>query len=149
FELQAVPLVTSDKPGDRPGAIAILHDITDLERLEQVRKDLVANVSHEFRTPLAGIIGYADTLLDGALDDAKNRRPFLEIIRSSAIQLNNIASDLLVLSELESAVDPAEPERVSVREVLDAVLLTVQSEARAREVRLVRENIEDVHVMGS
>ena len=63
FEVQATPL----EMASGRGAIAILHDITDLERLEQVRKDFVANVSHELRTPLAGIIGYADTLLDGAL----------------------------------------------------------------------------------
>jgi len=69
FELQAAPLITGNKPGDKPGAIAILHDITDLERLERIRNDFVANVSHEFRTPLAAISGYAETLLDGALED--------------------------------------------------------------------------------
>src|SRR5580698_7494637 len=102
FEVQAAPLVSGDKPGDKPGAIAILHDITDLERLENVRKDFVANVSHEFRTPLAAIAGYSETLLDGAIDDQANNRKFLEIIRSNAIRLNNIAADLLTLSELQS-----------------------------------------------
>ena len=104
FELQAAPLVS----GDKPGAIAILHDITDLERLENVRKDFVANVSHEFRTPLAAIAGYAETLLDGALEDQNNNRRFLEIIRSNANRLNNIASDLLTLSELQSGSGPVQ-----------------------------------------
>ena len=130
------------------GVIAIFHDITDLERLEQVRKDFVANVSHELRTPLAGIIGYADTLLDGALADTENRTKFVEIIRSNAVRLGSIAADLLVLSELESAADQ-ETEIVSVRGVLESGLLTVDAEARERQVRFVREEIQDLYVAGS
>ena len=132
FEVQATPL---EMPSGR-GAIAILHDITDLERLEQVRKDFVANVSHELRTPLAGIIGYADTLLDGALEDQKNNRQFVEIIRTNAVRLSNIAADLLILSELESGMDhPAEPDMISVRGVLEGALATVASEARSARRR--------------
>jgi two-component system, OmpR family, phosphate regulon sensor histidine kinase PhoR len=131
------------------GVITIFHDITDLERLEQVRKDFVANVSHELRTPLAGIIGYADTLLDGALDDVANRRKFVDIIRSNAVRLGSIAADLLVLSELESGAESAEPEVVAVRGVLEAALLTVDAEARARDVQLVRGELPDVFVSGS
>lgn len=145
FEVHATPLAMASGRG----AIAIFHDTTDLERLEQVRKDFVANVSHELRTPLAGIIGYSDTLLDGALDDAENRRRFVEVIRANAVRLGSIAADLLVLSELESGTDPSEPEVVSVRAVLDAALTTVEAEARARDVRLVREDIEDVYAAGS
>src|SRR6185295_17560609 len=101
FEVQSTPLAT---PSGR-GAIAIFHDTTELERLEQVRKDFVGNVSHELRTPLAGIIGYAETLLDGGLEDAANKERFVEIIRTNAIRLNSIAADLLVLSELEAGGD--------------------------------------------
>jgi len=127
----------------------VFHDITDLERLEQVRKDFVANVSHELRTPLAGIIGYADTLLEGALDDERNRRRFVEIIRSNAVRLGSISSDLLSLSELESGVDREEAEMVSLRGVLDSVLQTVDAEAQARQVHLVRGPLEDLYVSGS
>jgi two-component system phosphate regulon sensor histidine kinase PhoR len=144
FEVQATPLAM---PAGR-GAIAILHDITDLERLEQVRKDFVANVSHELRTPLAGVIGYAETLLDGALKDEANNRKFVEIIRTNAVRLNSIAADLLVLSDLESGSDP-EPEVISVQGVLDAVMVTVQAEARERDVKLISEDIENVFVSGS
>ena len=98
YEVQAGPL----RAPSRRGGLAILHDISDLERLERVRKDFVANVSHELRTPLTAIQGYAETLLDGALEDQQNNRKFLEIIRAHSIRLNNIASDLLVLSDLES-----------------------------------------------
>lgn len=144
FEVQATPLAM---PTGR-GAIAILHDITDLERLEQVRKDFVANVSHELRTPLAGVIGYAETLLDGALDDEANRRKFVEIIRTNAVRLNSIAADLLVLSDLESGTDP-EPDVIAVQQVLEAALITVKAEARERNVILVSETIENVFVSGS
>ena len=145
FEVQAGPL---EMPSGR-GAIAILYDTTDLERLEQVRKDFVANVSHEMRTPLAGIIGYSETLLDGALEDQDNNRRFLQIIHSSAIRLNSIASDLLVLSELESNVEPAEAGRIPVRDVVESALAIVENEASARGVTLIREEIQDVQVMGS
>jgi len=145
FEVQATPFAM---PSGR-GAMAVFHDITDLERLEQVRKDFVANVSHELRTPLAGIIGYADTLLEGALDDERNRRRFVEIIRSNAVRLGSISSDLLSLSELESGVDREEAEMVSLRGVLDSVLQTVDAEAQARQVHLVRGPLEDLYVSGS
>lgn len=145
FEVQATPL---EMPSGR-GAIAILHDITDLERLEQVRKDFVANVSHELRTPLAGIIGYADTLLEGALEDQRHNHQFVEIIRTNAVRLANIAQDLLILSELESGKDPPEPESISIRAVVDAALTTVASEARMRDVNLVRGEVEDLFVKGN
>jgi two-component system, OmpR family, phosphate regulon sensor histidine kinase PhoR len=144
FEVGVRPMVTASGRG----VIAIFHDITGLERLEQVRKDFVANVSHELRTPLAGIIGYADTLLDGALEDTQNRQRFVEIIRSSAVRLSNLVADLLVLAELESGAEPQEPEIVPVCGVLETVLLTVDAEAKARGVSLVREEMQDLRVAG-
>ena len=86
-----------------------LHDVTDIERQEETRKQFVADVSHELRTPLTAIRGYAETLLDGGLEDEANNRKFVEIILSHAIRLNNIASDLLVISELDSNAVPAAP----------------------------------------
>jgi two-component system phosphate regulon sensor histidine kinase PhoR len=145
FEVYATPLDTSSGRG----AIAVLHDTTDLERLEQVRKDFVANVSHEMRTPLAAIAGYAETLLDGALGDPENNRKFVQVIQSSATRLNSIASDLLVLSELEAGVNPGEPGRISVQIALADALATVESEASARGVSIVRGTLQDAEVMGS
>jgi two-component system, OmpR family, phosphate regulon sensor histidine kinase PhoR len=143
FEVQVSPLAPS-----RRGAVAILHDITELERLERVRKDFVANVSHELRTPLTAIRGYAETLLDGALEDQENNRKFLEIIRAHTIRLNNIASDLLVLSELESGQPAPEPERISIQNALETAMRTVEPEAEDRAVHLVRDNIEEAFVRG-
>lgn len=144
FEVQAASLAMSTGRG----AIAILHDITDLERLERVRKDFVANVSHELRTPLTAIRGYAETLLDGALEDPAHNRKFLQIIQAHAIRLNNIASDLLTLSELESGRTEVEPKRISVRSSVEAALRAVEPEARVRNVRLIADPIEDFEVLG-
>ena len=145
FEARALPL--GDAP--RRGAIIVLHDVTDLQRQEQVRKDFVADVSHELRTPLAAIRGYAETLLDGALEDTSNNRKFVEIILSHAIRLHNIALDLLVLSELDSnQALPVEPERIPVLEVIDAAVRTVEPAAAARGVRLDRTHCGSCSVLG-
>jgi len=145
FEAHAAPLAIT--PHGR-GAIIILHDITDIERLERVRKDFVANVSHELRTPLTAIRGYAETLLDGALEDNDNNRRFVEIIQAHAIRLNNIAADLMTLSELESGRPAPAPERVSVRDAIETALTTVESEARVRGVNLQCEDAADLMVLG-
>lgn len=145
FEVYAKPI----DQGENTGALAILHDITELERLERVRKDFVANVSHELRTPLAAIRGYAETLLDGALEDPAHNRRFLEIIRANAIRLTNIASDLLALSEMEQ--DRAEPEpaeAVDMQAVVEAALRTVESAARVRGVRVEISGAPGLRVRG-
>lgn len=146
FEVLAGPLAG---PSTR-GALAILHDVTELERLERVRKDFVANVSHELRTPLAAIRGYAETLLSGALFDQENNRKFVEIIEAQATRLSNIASDLLTLSELESDAGPLQqPQTVSVRAAVESAVRTVESAASVRGVRLQCGPVEDLKAMGS
>ena len=144
FEVQAAPLTS----GTARGAIAILHDITDLERLERVRRDFVANVSHELRTPLTAIRGYAETLLEGALEDRENNRRFLEIIKAHAIRLNNIASDLLTLSELEAGKARPDAEPVAVRGAVESAMHTLEAEARLRGVSLLCGRMEDARVLG-
>ena len=144
YAIHAAPLTNTAKRG----AIAVLHDVTDLERLERVRRDFVANVSHELRTPLTAISGYAETLLDGALEDPRNNRKFVEIIRAHSIRLNNIASDLLTLSELESGRPDLPPEPVPLRAALEAAARVVESEARVRGVTIRWGVVEDARIMG-
>jgi two-component system phosphate regulon sensor histidine kinase PhoR len=143
FEVQVAPLAG----GPQRGAIAMLYDITGLERLERVRKDFVANVSHELRTPLAAICGYAETLLEGGLDDPANSRQFVAIILAKARQLTNIVQDLLILSSLESAKPPA-AEPISLERSIQSALRTVEPMAKARRVNLVCETFQDLEVLG-
>jgi two-component system, OmpR family, phosphate regulon sensor histidine kinase PhoR len=144
FEVLAGPL---GGPPTR-GVLAILHDVTELERLERVRKDFVANVSHELRTPLTAIRGYSETLLDGGLEDLQNNRRFVEVILSQATRLSNIAADLLSLSELESSGATAPPHPVSIRAALESALRTVESAARLQGVKVLCEKLEDAKVIG-
>ena len=144
FEVRALPF--SQQPGR--GAVIVLHDITDIERQEQVRKDFVADVSHEFRTPLAAIRGYAETLLDGALDDRENNRRFVEIIQSHAIRLNNIASDLLLISELDRDATPSPSERIDLLAIVDSALHTVERQAALRGITLNTLNCRECAVLG-
>src|SRR5579871_4106877 len=145
FEVVASPLAG---PSTR-GALAILHDVTELERLERVRKDFVANVSHELRTPLAAIRGYAETLLSGALEDQENNRKFVEIILAHSMRLNNIASDLLTLSELESSgAAAAQPTCVPLRAPVTAAMRTVEPAANVRGVRLLAGDLDELNVIG-
>jgi len=143
FEVQVSPL--SGDP--QRGAIAMLYDITDLDRLERVRKDFVANVSHELRTPLAAVCGYAETLLEGGLEDLANSRKFVEIILNKARQLTNIVQDLLILSSLEGGKPPA-PQPISLRDSIDSALRTVEPVARTRGVKLACGAFEDLTVLG-
>jgi two-component system, OmpR family, phosphate regulon sensor histidine kinase PhoR len=145
FEVQASPLASPSGSG----AFAVLYDITHLERLERVRRDFVANVSHELRTPLTAIRGYAETLLEGGLEDAENSQRFVEIIKAHAIRLGNITSDLLTLSELESGRVGTPPESISIQAVVDSCLRTVGSAARLAGVRLVRGTVEEADVLGN
>ncbi|MBV8830756.1 MAG: PAS domain-containing protein [Acidobacteriaceae bacterium] len=133
----------------RQGAIIVLLDITDIQRQEQVRKDFVADVSHELRTPLTAIRGYAETLLDGALDDAEHSRQFLQVIQSHAIRLNNIASDLLVLSELDSDLAPAvDPQKIAIPEVIRSAVETVSQAASERAVTVDATGAQSCWVIG-
>ena len=88
--------------GSEDGAVLlVLHDLTEVELLNQVRQDFVANVSHELKTPLTSVRGYAETLLDGGLADAEHREGFVRIIRDQATRLQSLVEDLLSLAELE------------------------------------------------
>ena len=144
FEVLAAPL---NEEGST-GAIATFHDITELERLERVRKDFVANISHELRTPLAAIHGYAETLLDGALEDPVHNRRFLEVIASHTIRLTSLASDLLTLSEIEAERTPIPGERLSAIGLAQDALELVETQAKERHVHISLGETEDLYVTG-
>jgi two-component system phosphate regulon sensor histidine kinase PhoR len=144
FEVYAAPLASSRSRG----AIAILHDVTPGERLDRMRRDFVANVSHEFRTPLATIRGYAETLLEGALEDRENRRKFVETILANAVRLNNIAADLLALSELEAGRPEGDAGPISVAEVIRSASRAIEPAASLSGVHIKTEPIPETFVFG-
>ncbi|WP_291329167.1 HAMP domain-containing sensor histidine kinase [Desulfovibrio sp. UCD-KL4C] len=116
YEVNIVRSPHTSDPGQGPGAIAVFHDISEIKRLETVRKDFVANVSHELRTPLTSIKGYAETLLSTPAPPVKLRKTFLRTIEKNADHMCKIVDDLLNLSRIESNstqdgfvdMDPAE-----------------------------------------
>ena len=144
FDVHAVPLASTSSRG----AMAILHDVMPTERLERVKRDFIANVSHEFRTPLATIQGYAETLLEGGLEDESNRRRFVEIIQANCVRLNNIAADLLTLSELEFGSPGAQPGPLSLHDAWGGAIRAVEPAAHLMNVQLRADPILDWYVLG-
>jgi two-component system phosphate regulon sensor histidine kinase PhoR len=117
-------------------AVLVLHDITELRRLERVRRDFVANVSHEFKTPLTAIQGFAETLLGGALDDKANRKRFMEIIREHAQRLARLTDDLLKLSRIEAGQLELESRPVSVAALVNGCVETARLKAESKGLLL-------------
>src|SRR6185437_570338 len=118
------------------GAVVVFHEITEIRRLEQVRKDFVANVSHELRTPLTAIKGFAETLLNGGLEDQQNNRRFIEIIRNHACRLARLTDDLLELSKIEAGKLPMDLQSVDVTDLIVPVIELAQSLALKKGVSL-------------
>ena len=135
FSVTAAPV----RAAEASSAVLVLHDITELRRLERVRRDFVANVSHEFKTPLTAIQGFAETLLGGALDDKANRKRFVEIIREHARRLARLTDDLLKLSRIEAGRLDLESRPVSVAGLVNGCVETARLKAESRGLRIVVE----------
>jgi len=127
---------TAVRGGETSGAVLVLHDITDLRKLERVRRDFVANVSHEFRTPLTAIQGFAETLLAGAIDDPQNRLRFLEIILEHSRRLARLTEDLLMLSKMDADRLELEIRRLSVSQFVESCIETTQRPAAEKDLRI-------------
>jgi two-component system phosphate regulon sensor histidine kinase PhoR len=118
-------------------AILVFHDMTELRRLEIIRKDFVANVSHELRTPLTSIKGYIEALLDGAKDDPETSTKFLDIILKQSDRLNLILEDLLQLSKIESGQVQFKREPLHIQGVIERTLAMIKPLADKKGHRLV------------
>lgn len=119
--------------------IVLLHDITKLKQLENIRKDFVANVSHELKTPVTAIKGYAETLLDGAIDDRENASKFVEIIKKQADRLSELIDDLLTLSRIESGDIVIEKKNIAIEELVQSVFEIFMERAQKKGIKLDRE----------
>jgi len=129
------------------GAVVVLHDITDLRKLERVRRDFVANVSHEFRTPLTAIQGFSETLLGGAMNDPQNRDRFLGIILEHARRLARLTDDLLMLSKMDADRLELEIRRLPVEQLVSGCVETAQPRAIEKNLELsvnLGKNLPDI-----
>ncbi len=121
------------------GIVLTFHDITRLKKLEDIRKDFVANVSHEIKTPITAIKGFAETLLDGAINDKENALKFLETIKNHSERLNSLVSDLLTLSSIELGDIKIEKADVNLDEVVETVLTTLREKANKKGLYLKKQ----------
>jgi two-component system phosphate regulon sensor histidine kinase PhoR len=137
--------------GEAFGFVLVLHDVTELRRLEVIRRDFVANVSHELRTPLTAIKGYAETLLGSAGDDRETARRFLAIIDRHSERLGRLIDDLLTLSDLELGRTPMRLNAVTVGSAVDDVLQIFAKPVARAGVRVeaqVATSLPPVHADG-
>ncbi len=128
--------VAAVRAGETSGAVVVLHDITELRKLERVRRDFVANVSHEFRTPLTAIQGFAETLLAGAMNDPQHRERFLGIIVEHSRRLARLTEDLLMLSKMDADRLELEIRRVSVAQLIESCIETSRHRAAEKEIAI-------------
>ena len=127
-----------DVRGRSIGAVIVLHDITNYRHLENVRRDFVANVSHELKTPIASIKGFVETLLDGASQNPQDAERFLRIVAKQADRLNPIIEDLLSLSKIEQSKEETSLplSTGNIKAVLDAAVYDCQTTAAERNIRV-------------
>jgi signal transduction histidine kinase len=135
LEVDGRTLLVNARPLGREGVVLVLHDLTELRRLENVRRDFVANVSHELKTPLTSISGYAETLLGDSADPATTER-FLQTIVSNARRMQRLVDDLLDLSRIEAGRWQPRPEPVEVATTAREVITSLADRAQARGVTL-------------
>jgi len=142
--LAGTAVAIRDATGALQGTVAALRDITQLKRLEDVRMEFVLNVSHELRTPVTAIRGYAETLLEGGLEDRKEARKFLEIIHRHAERLRRLLNELLDLSNIELERTPLSIRPLSAAEATRHAAAMLLPQAEQKAIRLVNAVPDDL-----
>lgn len=132
------------------GSISVFHDVTPLRKLENMRREFVANVSHELKTPLTNIRGYAETLLQGALTDSVVTKRFLSKIESNALQLQELVEDILKISAIESAHESGRLglnlESVSLKTIVQEILERYEEALQEKKISVVSHISENCFV---
>lgn len=134
----------SSEPSTR--CILVLHDVTELRRLESLRQEFVANVSHELKTPLSSIKAYAETLLSGAIEDENHNKRFVAQIDEQAELLNELIMDLLSIARIESGQQTFDISAICLADVAGFCIDSHQAAATAKDIQLTAEGAEDVLV---
>jgi len=140
----AAPFYYPPQSENVSGVMLSFHDITRLKQLEDMRRDFVANVSHEIKTPITAIKGFAETLLGGAIDDKENAPRFLQTIKNHSERLNSLVEDLLTLSRIEFGDIKMEKTAVSLDDVIDTVFTTLRNKAEIKGLYLKKEMPENL-----
>lgn len=146
FDVFGVPIISGKN--EWKGIVVVFHDITELKKLEKVRKDFVANVSHELKTPVTSIKGFAETLLDGAANDPEALYTFLEIIYKESDRLQTIISDLLELSKIEDEGFTLNVSKVDVHQLLQEICKVLQNRAESKDISLQIDQSRSLFVEG-
>jgi two-component system phosphate regulon sensor histidine kinase PhoR len=134
--------------GDEGGFVVVFVDVTVLRRLESLRREFVANASHELRTPIAAVRSATETLRSGALEDVGAATRFVDIIDRNAQRLHNLVEDMLDLSKLESQEFKLKRDRVELGNVVPIVLALFRERAEKKGVRLVAELADSLAIQG-
>lgn len=129
------------------GVVSVLHDISEIERVEKTRRDFIANVSHELRTPLTSIRGYAETLLDSEELNTANTREFLQIIRRNAERMARLTEDLLVLARVESGEEKLDLQPHAPEQLMQEAATAMKENANAAGVELMIEASPAIQVL--
>lgn len=143
FQVQA-----SVTRGPRVSVVLVFHDITEIKRLERIRKDFVANVSHELRTPLAAILGYLETLVDEGMENPEQVKEYLMILQKHSHRMQNIVQDLLQLSRIESGLDPIRTALIPLKECVEKNILLLSPLAQKKGQTLRCAVPSGVHLAG-
>ncbi|MFD2654586.1 two-component system histidine kinase PnpS [Gracilibacillus thailandensis] len=137
FEVAGAPVINDVK--DLKGAVLVFHDITDLKRVEEMRKDFVANVSHELKTPITSIRGFAETLLEDEKADDAIKEQFLTIILKESTRLQSLVHDLLELSKIEKEEMKLSTKLIEVDEWLQSSLTLIEQQASKKSLEFTKE----------
>ncbi|ALC81995.1 MULTISPECIES: two-component system histidine kinase PnpS [Bacillus] len=141
FEVEGAPITGNNE--EWKGIVLVFHDITEMSKLEQMRKDFVANVSHELKTPITSIKGFSETLLDGAMKDEKTLSHFLSIILKESDRLESLIHDLLELSKLEKQDFHLVAETCDIKEIINDVANILSYRAEEKGIDIVLELPEE------
>ncbi|MCA1291671.1 HAMP domain-containing protein [Paenibacillus sp. alder61] len=145
-QFDGVPMFEDD--GSYRGMLFLLQDVTDIRRLEVMRSEFVANVSHELKTPIAAVKGFAETLLAGGVKDEDTKRSFLQIILDEGERLNRLIGDILELSKIESKRVPLEYAPVHLKELFDSIFEMLDPAARKKSIVLLQGVPEHLFIEG-
>ncbi len=146
--LQAHATALKDSKEMRIGLLVVLNDVTRIKKLERIRRDFVANVSHELKTPVTSIKGYLETLINGAAEIPEDRERFLDTLYRQSERLNSIIDDLLSLSKIEQDVEKEEihTEITILEKVIDSVILNSKIKTESKKIILERTGNEKIEI---